>query len=262
MPEQEAPPWRIDDLAQRARVSVDTIRYYAREGLLLPPTRAGRHRIYGPDHLERLRQIRELQEQRFSLAAIRAIVCADRPGIDGIFGGAANQYTEADLVERSGLPAGFVADLRAVGLMPEPAEFGRDAYDDADLRMLRSVRELLEIGMPASILTELGAVYVTHFRALQTDVHAVLAGWTRDDWNRDELHEVQKRLTVNSERLIPAVDRVLNYVHQRTVQRLTLEAIRTAAATNTGVGGVRRDKVAPQSEGERATGSVNGRVPS
>jgi hypothetical protein len=28
-------------------------------------------------------------------------------------------------------------------------------------------------------------------------------------------------------------------VHQRTIQRLTLEAVRTAAETNTGVGGVR-----------------------
>ncbi len=234
--------WRIDDLAQRARVSVDTIRYYAREGLLPPPRPAGRNRLYSVEHLERLQRIRELQDQRFSLAAIRAIVSADRPGIDGIFGGADHQYDEADLVERSRVPAELVADLRDVGLIPEPAEFGRDAYDDADLRMLRAVRELLDIGMPATILAELGAIYVRHFRSLQTDVHAVLAGWTRDDWDRGELEAVQKRLTASSERLVPAVDRVLNYVHQRTVQRLTLDAIRTATATNTGVGGVKRRK--------------------
>jgi hypothetical protein len=41
--------------------------------------------------------------------------------------------------------------------------------------------------------------------------------------------------------MIPAVDRVLNYVHQRTIQRLTLEAVRTAQETGTGVGGVRID---------------------
>ena len=29
--------WRIDELAQRAGLTVDTIRYYAREGLLAPP---------------------------------------------------------------------------------------------------------------------------------------------------------------------------------------------------------------------------------
>ena len=39
--------------------------------------------------------------------------------------------------------------------------------------------------------------------------------------------------------MIAAVDQVLNYVHQRMVQRLTLEAIQTAADTGTGVGGVK-----------------------
>lgn len=233
--------WRIDDLAQRARLSVDTIRYYARERLLPPPVAAGRNKLYGPSHLERLQQIRELQTQRFSLAAIRAIVCSDRPGIDGIFGGANHTYGESDLVERSGVPAALVATLREIGLLPDPEEFGRESYDDVDLAMLRSVRELLDIGMPSKILAELAAIYVRHFADLQTEVHAMLAGWTRPDWDPAELDEVQRRLTAASDRLVPAVDRVLNYVHQRTVQRLTLEAIRTAAATNTGVGGYKRD---------------------
>ena len=231
---------RIDELAQRCRLTVDTIRYYAREKLLPPPIAAGRHKVYGPEHIDRLDQIRDLQDQRFSLAAIRAILCSDRPGIDGIFGGTRHHYSESELAERSRVPADLVATLKTVGLLPEPAEFGRESYDDADLTMLRSVRELLDIGMPPAILAELATIYVRQFRALQTDVHAVLAGWTRDDWDAEELEAIQQQLTASSERLIPAVDRVLNYVHQRTVQRLTLEAIRTATQTNTGVGGVKR----------------------
>lgn len=232
--------WRVDDLAQRARLSVDTIRYYARERLLQPAIAVGRNKLYGPEHLERLERIRELQEQRFSLAAIRAILCSDRPGIDRIFGAGAQNYTEADLVERSRVPAAVVTSLRAIGLLPDPAEFGREAFDDADLTMLRSVRELLDIGMSPEVLADLGAIYVKHFGALQAEVHATLAGWTRSDWDPAELEAMQRQLTASSDRLIPAVDRVLNYVHQRTVQRLTLEAIRTAAATNTGVGGLKR----------------------
>jgi hypothetical protein len=95
--------------------------------------------------------------------------------------------------------------------------------------------------MTPTILAEVGAIYVRHFRTLQTEVHATLAGWTRPDWDPAEMEAVQRQLTAASDRLIPAVDRVLNYVHQRTVQRLTLEAIRTAAETNTGVGGFKRD---------------------
>ncbi|MDP9333165.1 MAG: hypothetical protein M3Q30_07645, partial [Actinomycetota bacterium] len=117
---------------------------------------------------------------------------------------------------------------------------GHEVYDDHDLGLLHAVVELREIGMTEDILVELGAIYVRHFRALQADVHAMLAGDGRD-WDHDELVAIQRRLTANSQRMIPAVDRVLNYVHQRTIQRLTLEAVRTAQETRTGVGGVRLD---------------------
>ena len=50
--------WRIDELAQRAGVAVDTIRYYQREGLLAERRAHGRTVRFGPEHLERLERIR------------------------------------------------------------------------------------------------------------------------------------------------------------------------------------------------------------
>ena len=235
-----APSWRIDELAQRAGVTVDTIRYYAREHLLPPPERSGRHKLYGPEHLDRLTRIRDLQAQRFSLAAIRAVLDADRPGLERIFAtNVDRQYSLADLIAESGVDPEVVEGLRTVGLLPDPAEFGRDAYDDNDLGVLRAVAELQDVGMTTAILVELGAIYVRHFRALQHDVHDMLSGKTRSDWDPDELVSIQQQLTANTSRMIPATDQVLNYVHQRTIQRLTLEALRTAEQTHTGVGGVR-----------------------
>ena len=232
--------WRIDELAHEAGLTVDTIRYYAREGLLEAPERSGRHKLYGPTHLERLGRIRELQTQRFSLAAIRALLNADRPGIEGIFLAKGRTYSLDDLVSGSGLPRELVDRLLAVGLLAEPTSLGHECYDESDLELLRAVVELREIGMTEDILVELGAIYVRHFRALQKDVHAMLAGDSRD-WDPDEMVAVQRQLTANSNRMIPAVDRVLNYVHQRTIQRLTLDAVRTAEETRTGVGGLRLD---------------------
>lgn len=235
-----APSWRIDELAQKAGVTVDTIRYYAREHLLPPPERSGRHKLYGPEHLDRLTRIRDLQAERFSLAAIRAVLDADRPGLERIFAtNVDRQYSLDDLIEQSGVASDVVDGLRTVGLLPDPAEFGRDAYDDNDLGVLRAVAELQDVGMTTEILVELGAIYVRHFRALQHDVHDMLSGKTRSDWDPAELVSIQQRLTANTSRMIPATDQVLNYVHQRTIQRLTLEALRTAEATHTGVGGVR-----------------------
>src|SRR5436305_10916173 len=233
--------WKIDELAQRAGVTVDTIRYYGREGLLEPPERSGRHKLYGNQHVERLERIRGLQEQRFSLAAIRAIVNVDRPGLEGLFATEGRTYSLDDLVERAGVDAELVAGLREVGLLADPTDLGRDAYDESDLGMLRAVAELREIGMTPTLIIGLGEIYVRHFRALQRDVHDMLAGIDRD-WDADELVAMQRRLTANAQRMIPAVDRVLNYVHQRTVQRLTLEAVRTAQETGTGIGGVKVDR--------------------
>lgn len=235
--------WRIDELAQRAQLPVDTIRYYAREGLLPPSVPSGRNRLYGPEHLDRLQRVKELQERRFSLAAIRDVVNADRPGITGLFIGAEHQYDLETLIARSGLDGAFVRRMLEVGLLADPNDIGRDTYDDSDLTLLRSVAELLDIGMTEDIVVELGKIYVHHFRALQRDVHDMLSG-KGQPWAREEMEAIQKRLTSNATRMLPAVDRVLGYVHQRTVQRLTLEAIRVGQETGTGVGGVKIDPAA------------------
>jgi DNA-binding transcriptional MerR regulator len=218
--------WRIDELAQRASLTVDTIRYYAREGLLSPPTKQGRHRLYGSEHLERLDRIRELQAQRFSLAAIRAIVEANKPGLEGLFTTGERSYSLAELIERSGVDEELVAGLREVGLLPDPAEFGGEAYDDTDLALLRAVAELRTVGMTPEILLALGRIYVDHFAELQGDVLDMLSGRANPAWNAEELAAVQDQLSANAHRLMPPINQLLNYVHQRTLQRLTLETAR------------------------------------
>ena len=62
--------WRVEDLARRGDVSVDTIRFYQKRRLLPPPVREGRVAWYGPEHLERLARIRELRGRGFTLALI------------------------------------------------------------------------------------------------------------------------------------------------------------------------------------------------
>ena len=226
MADEEAQSWRIDDLAQKSGLTVDTIRYYAREGLLRPPVKQGRTRVYGPDHLERLERICELRSQRFSLAAIKAIVDVDRPGLEGLFGAAGREYTLAELTERAELDPALVARLREIGLLPDPAEFGGNAYDDTDLGLLRAIGELVAIGMTPDVVVALSRIYVEHLVALQHEVLEMLSGTGEPAWDREELVAIQRSLTANAPRMIPAVDQLLVYVHQRTLQRLTLEAAR------------------------------------
>ncbi len=217
--------WRIDDLAHGAGVSVDTIRYYQREGLLPRPQRKGRHKLYGPEHLVRLERIKELQDRRFSLAAIRALLEA-AGNLEGIFGGGpATQYTFDELVARSGLEPVLVERLRDTGLVPDPASFGRVAYDGADLDALHAIAELVSAGFPHDVIVEVAGIYSAGVETIERQVLDVFEGRRGRHWDPDELADFQARSAEAASSVIPLVSRIVTYLHQRTLQRLTLGAI-------------------------------------
>ena len=217
--------WRIDDLARQSELSVDTIRFYAREGLLPRARREGRHKLYGPRHLDRLRRIRELQDRRFSLAAIKAILETEMPGLEEIFREGDHSYTLSELAACSGLDDELVGQLRHIGLLPEPSEFGREAYDTSDLQLLEAAAELVDIGMPEDFLVELGRIYVHHFDAIQRDIVKLLQGEGTVRLEPTQLEDLQRKLSAESGRLVHATERVLHYVHQRTLQRMALRSM-------------------------------------
>ena len=73
---------RVEQLAARGDVTVDTIRYYQSKGLLDPPRREGRVAWYGDRHLERLARIRSLQGRGFTLATIVRLVSGELDAAD------------------------------------------------------------------------------------------------------------------------------------------------------------------------------------
>jgi MerR family copper efflux transcriptional regulator len=65
----------IGTLAKRAGVSIDTVRYYEKSGLLSPESRlASGYRRYGDEQVSRLRFIRRAQELGFTLKDIRELL--------------------------------------------------------------------------------------------------------------------------------------------------------------------------------------------
>jgi DNA-binding transcriptional MerR regulator len=74
------PTFSVDDLAERAGLTVRTVRYYQAEGLLAPPRRVGRTARYGPAHVERLELIAGLQERGLRLSAIGDVLANSAPG--------------------------------------------------------------------------------------------------------------------------------------------------------------------------------------
>ncbi|MGC8915955.1 MAG: MerR family transcriptional regulator [Thermoanaerobaculum sp.] len=57
-------------LAKAAGVSPRTVRFYISRGLLPPPLMRGRGARYGQEHLDRLAEIKKLQQQGLTLAEI------------------------------------------------------------------------------------------------------------------------------------------------------------------------------------------------
>lgn len=220
--------WRIDDLAREAGVTVDTIRYYQREGLLPPAVRSGRVKLYGREHLEQLHHIRDLQARRFSLAAIRALL--DKPSLAaGLFADDdAASYAFDDLVQESGVERRLADELRAAGVLRDPAEFGRDGYDGRDLDLLRAVYELRAVGLPEDVVVALGRIYARGVEAMQREVFELFSG-KRGGFDAASLEAFQSGVAASSQTLLPLVRRIVDYVHTRTIQRLTLGAIGGAA---------------------------------
>ncbi|MBA2325509.1 MAG: MerR family transcriptional regulator [Actinobacteria bacterium] len=229
MPDQ----WRIDDLAHRAGVTVDTIRYYQREGLLPPAERAGRNKLYGPEHLHRLEQIRELQQRRFSLAAIRSLMNAERPGlVEGVFGAESAAYTFDDLVEKSGVDRTLAGRLREVEFLRDPVQVGRDAYDSTDLDAVSAVAELSEVGLRDDVIVEIAGIYAKGIETMQEQVLDVFGGRRGPEWDADDLTAFQFSMSEVAGRMLPLVSRLVSYAHYRTLQRLTLDAIEEGRATS------------------------------
>ena len=69
---------RISELSAASGVPVHTLKYYLREGLLMPGEASSRTRAeYGPEHLERVRLVRALVEHGgVGIAGVRAVLSA------------------------------------------------------------------------------------------------------------------------------------------------------------------------------------------
>src|SRR5579863_1762752 len=64
----------LQELSEAAGVPGRTIRFYIARGILPGPLKAGRGAAYGPEHVERLERIRQLQAEGKMLAEISRLV--------------------------------------------------------------------------------------------------------------------------------------------------------------------------------------------
>jgi Cu(I)-responsive transcriptional regulator len=99
----------IGRLAELARVTIDTIRYYERQGILPPAARtSARYRQYSSADLERLRFVIRSKDLGFTLAEIRDLLSLTQDRDSDMHGVRRKAEERLDQVERK------IAELQRV----------------------------------------------------------------------------------------------------------------------------------------------------
>jgi len=204
-----APGLRVEELAARADVSVDTIRFYQKRRLLPPPERRGRIGWYGPEHVERLARIRDLQRRGFSLAVIRRIVSgeldrADEPlaaAVAAAGDDAAGEefLTLPELAARSGVPEALIESIVREGLLVPRRHEGDARFTSADVDIVAAGLRLLETGLP---MPELLALARRHHEATRETAEGAVAMF--DTYVREPLRAADLPDDERAERLVDA----------------------------------------------------------
>lgn len=222
--------YRVEELAAAAGLGVDTIRFYQARGLLTAPRREGRRARYDADHLERLRRIRELREQGFSLAQIQRLVDrprarAEAPLLRALVeegGGSGRRLSRAELAAEAGIPEALVRAVEASGIA-EPLGIGDEArFGEADLQMARAAMGVLEAGFPLAELMELA---VRHARHVHDTCETAIDLFDEHVRQGGQAHGDPDAITEAFRTLLPQVTRLVALHFQRTLINRALERL-------------------------------------
>jgi DNA-binding transcriptional MerR regulator len=168
----------VEQLAATCDLSVDTVRYYQSRGLLPAPEREGRVAWYGPEHVERLAEVRSLQGKGLTLAAIRRVVSGELGPADADLAAAVasargqepdetgETLSLDEFSEASGVPASLIQAVEREGIRLGRNIDGVDRYTSADIELVRTALRLLEFGLPLADLLSLARDADTAMRGL------------------------------------------------------------------------------------------------
>jgi DNA-binding transcriptional MerR regulator len=234
---------RVEELARRADVSVDTIRFYQKRRLLAAPTRTGRIAWYGPEHLDRLNRIRDLQRQGFSLAVIRRLLDgdldpADAPLAAAVAGAAADAPPESlltldELAERSGVPAPLLEAVVREGILVPQHHEGTARFTPADAEIVASGLRLLEAGLPLPELLALARRHDDATRAIAEEAVALFDAHVREPLRSADITDDERaeRLVAAFRTLLPTVTSLVAHHFRRVLLEVAQEHLERVGET-------------------------------
>ena len=225
---------RVEDLARRAEVSVDTIRFYQKRRLLPSPTREGRIAWYGQEHVERLGRIRDLQRRGFSLAVIRRLLAGELDATDlplaaavaAAEGAGPTEFLTLDeLAERSGVSSALIEAVANEGLLIPRLHEGERRYTAGDADVVAAGLRLLEAGLPMDGLLALARRHHDATRGTAEEAVAMFDAHVRKPLRDSDLpaEERAERLVDAFRVLLPSVTALVAHHFRRILLQVAQE---------------------------------------
>lgn len=218
--------YRVDELADRSGLSVDTVRYYQARRLIPPPDREGRVVWYGAEHLEGLIRVRELKARGFSLAMVARVLAGELDASGQALAVALADPPTAppaerrlDLEELGGLAEVSPTLLEALereGLLV-PRDDSERPYSEADAGAVRAGMALLSAGVPLSELLALAREHDAAMRAIADRAVDLFARFVRDPLRGAGVDEVDagEQMVEALRTMLPAADVVVGHHFRR-----------------------------------------------
>ena len=139
---------RMGELAEASGVSAGTIKHYLREGLLPEPVKTSRNMSwYPPEFVERIRLIKQLQEERYMpLKAIksvlekdpsraRALVELEDKILERALSGDQSRTSVAEVKRRYDMPAEVLERLEQIGIVTPNSR----GYSQVDVQVIEAI---------------------------------------------------------------------------------------------------------------------------
>jgi DNA-binding transcriptional MerR regulator len=225
--------YRIEQLARAAGVAVDTIRFYQGKGLLEAPRREGRVTWYGEAHVDRLRRIKELQQQGFTLTVIQRFLSGElEPSDEALVAAvthpsAPQTLTLHELAQRSGVAEPLLMSLEQAGLLV-PSDGGDEPrYPADDLDAIAAGMKLIAAGVPIGSLIELGKDYAAAADRSAREAVDLFDRYVRERIQAEggETEAAERRLLQTFNDLLEASGVLVRHHFQRTLLRAAREHI-------------------------------------
>jgi len=156
---------RMRELAQAAGVSAGTIKHYLREGLLPEPVKTSRNMAWYPrEFVERVRLIKQLQEERFLPLKVIKELLAEEDGADGqerlralieledrvleraLSGQDSKGLSAREVKRRYGLPDEALERLEKLDVLTPKRRNGTKRYGPADVQIIEAVSRMRASG--------------------------------------------------------------------------------------------------------------------